>query len=77
MQALLDASGDEVEFEGNQLRLTHWRLFDGSLPVHAATFEIWNAVWEGLLSVYNRFLKLSGKIQYDATFNAVIDWEIS
>lgn len=63
LAALMLAQGDSAEVSVGENSATvaanSWRLMRGLHPVPEAAFEIWNALWEGALSVHNRFLRLS------------------
>lgn len=62
MVALAEAEGDTAEMhtEAGALVVTRpgWRLMRGLPAPSPAVFEAWNGLFEGLLSVHNRFLVL-------------------
>ena len=62
MEAMVAAQDDtqEVSAEGDiaVVRQYGWRVMRGSGAVHPAIFEAWNGLWQGCLSVHNRFLVL-------------------
>ena len=57
LQALLSASGDEVHLDGARVVQTRWRLFDRQ-SIHPVVADQWTALFEGLLSVHDRFATL-------------------
>ncbi|MBI3964214.1 MAG: hypothetical protein HY329_01155 [Chloroflexi bacterium] len=59
---LATAQGDAAEWERDGdaalVRQRTWRLMRGISNLPAASFEAWNGLWEGALSVHNRRLRL-------------------
>ena len=64
LQALARAEGDDAEIEVEQdgraahVRRTGWRLMRDIDSPPWSVFEAWNGLFEGALSVHNRFLVL-------------------
>jgi len=62
LAALLDGHDDKtaVERDGEAIhvRLKGWRLMRGTGPHPTSIFDSWNQLWQGALSVHNRFLVL-------------------
>ncbi|WP_373088539.1 hypothetical protein [Sneathiella sp.] len=60
--AMIDGHDDEVtvETDGNAIlvRQKGWRLMRGTGPHPPSVFEAWSQLWQGALSVHNRFLVL-------------------
>jgi hypothetical protein len=58
LAALGEAQDDRIEVcrEGDDVAVRQhtWRLMQGVPAVPASAFEIWNALWEGALSVHDR-----------------------
>lgn len=72
LQALLEASGDEVARDGDALVQARWRLFRG-VEVHPVVRDIWLALFEGLLASHDRFLRLRGQPQADGTLTLTVE----
>jgi len=68
---LLEASGDAVTLEPGCLLQTSWRMFSAE-DVHPVVREVWLALFEGMLGVHNRFLRLVA-VQTDAGFRLSIE----
>ncbi|PHQ72243.1 MAG: hypothetical protein COB93_01080 [Sneathiella sp.] len=62
LAAIIKGHDDEVTIEekGNAIyvRQTGWRLMRGTGPHPTSVFDAWNQLWQGALSVHNRFLVL-------------------
>ncbi len=62
LTAIGTAQGDETESEVNGdsvvVRQHSWRLMRDMEDLSPAVFDAWNGLWEGALSVHNRFLRL-------------------
>ncbi|MEX1036476.1 MAG: hypothetical protein WDZ54_11000 [Sneathiella sp.] len=62
LAGMIDGHDDEVEIETKgdaiHIRQSGWRLMRGTGPHPASVFEAWNQLWQGALSVHNRFLVL-------------------
>ena len=62
MTAMIEAHDDEAEIaqDGNAVlvRQKGWRLMRGIDATPASVFEAWNGLWQGTLSIHNRFLVL-------------------
>jgi hypothetical protein len=69
LATLLQASGDDVSLNGSSVTQHSWRLFRDR-QVHACVFDQWLAIFEGLLSVHDRFAQLNctsadGAVRFD------------
>ena len=76
LHRLLGGHGPEAELDEAgpwpRIRLAEWRLFDPH-AVHAAVFDGWNALWEGLAVMEDRHLVVSQRIDGG---DPVFEWEI-
>ena len=77
--ALAEAEGDHAEIDSQGahvvVRRTGWRLMRGIDNVPASVFEGWNGLFEGALSVHDRFLGLE-VLQRPDWGDPVIEWRI-
>lgn len=73
------ASGDDVswQMEGDAAIVTQssWRLMRGRGAIHHSTFDAWNGLWQGLLSMHNRFLAIEVLSRMDYGDDAFV-WRI-
>jgi hypothetical protein len=79
LAALATAEGDhaQIERQGEAivLRRTGWRLMRGIDQLPSSVFEGWNGLFEGALSVHDRFLGLE-VLQRPDWGDPVIEWRI-
>ncbi len=79
LAALATAEGDHAEIERQDaaiiVRRTGWRLMRGIDHVPSSVFEGWNGIFEGALSVHDRFLGLE-VLQRPDWGDPVIEWRI-
>lgn len=80
LQRLAAGEGDaativETSSEHALVRRTAWRLTRGLGPVAPSVFEGWNGLFEGALSVHNRFLALQVLERIDWGDDAIV-WRI-
>ena len=62
--------GDEVTIDGTSLLQKRWRMFRDA-DVHPVVRDQWLALFEGMLGVHDRFLRLVGE-QMGAGFKVTI-----
>jgi len=77
---LAAAEGDEAEIAqitGDSAEVTRvgWRLVRDLGPLSPSVFEAWNGLFEGLLAVHNRFLRLEVTSRLDLG-DAAFGWRI-
>lgn len=79
LAVLAEAEGDHAEIDrqgdGVHVRRTGWRLMRGIDHVPTSVFEGWNGLFEGALSVHDRFLGLE-VLQRPDWGDRIIEWRI-
>jgi hypothetical protein len=79
LAAMASAQGDAAEVEtgdgGPVVRCRGWRLMRGIEALPPEIFDAWNELWEGALSVHNRFLCLEALDRPDAAGAGAV-WRI-
>ncbi len=77
--ALGEAQGDEIDAEpagdGAVVRQRTWRVMRGARAVAPAAFDAWNGLWEGLLAVHDRRLRLDVTARLDRG-DPCFEWRI-
>lgn len=68
---LLEASGDTITLSDNGVLQTNWRVFR-DVDLHPVVREQWLALFEGMLGVHNRFLRLDAQ-QTPAGFRITVE----
>lgn len=62
MAGMAQGQGDECNWQRDGdavlIRQQGWRLMRGLAPLHPSVFDAWNGLWQGALTVHNRFLAL-------------------
>jgi hypothetical protein len=72
LSGLAASQGETVTCDGASVTQIGWRLMDGVTVDRAAAFHAWNALWDGMLAVHNRDLKLAA--EYDG---ANLMWRVA
>ena len=79
MAAMATAQDDAAEVTGGAddatVRVTGWRLMRGFSNIPDCAFEAWNGLWEGALTVHNRFLMLDVSQRMDRG-DPCFEWRI-
>lgn len=75
MAALARGQDDVCEVEGVRVRQSSWRLTRGVEAVPESVFEGWNGLFEGMLGVHDRFLRLAVRARIDHG-DPTFTWEI-
>lgn len=75
MATLAAGQDDPCTVEGTHVRQTGWRLMRGVASPPDSVFEAWNGLFEGMLSVHDRFLRLDVRARLDRGDDAFA-WDI-
>ena len=79
MYELIDGQDDQatitVEKDGIHITQTGWRLMRGTGPHPTSIFDSWHQLWQGALSVHNRYLVLE-VLQRQDFGDTCFEWRI-
>jgi hypothetical protein len=70
-----DVAAISAEEDGVHIKQTGWRLMRGTGPNPSSVFEGWNQIWQGALSVHNRYLVLE-TLQRQDYGDECFEWRI-